>query len=183
MRNTVLEKTGHLSNETIILLKNGKLAADETMEALMHIGECRICADFFADCYAEDELLDVFPDFSERIIREASRPGRRVETAGIGGRRADRRDPAARMREFYLYATKVALAMCLSLAMLFAGPFQTVAGAVETADFGEAGQIGISKVDAFNEQVWSLTDKLTDMGVFELDIDKLEGKKHDQKEK
>ncbi len=163
MNKPIIEISGHLSDETILLLKSGKLSYDDNLRALEHLGQCPVCSDFLAQCFEEQELLAVDPDFSDRIMREAVRAGKEAAAPR----------PEKPMRVFYSYALRVAAAVCLTLLMLSAGPFQMAVDAIESNDSTIVGEISIAKVDAFTESVWTITDKIV----------KLEVYKNDQEEK
>ncbi len=62
----------HLSDQMIEMLKNGRLSAEEKQRALLHIGECDLCAQSFAESFAERDLIPLPPQFAEGVERKMS---------------------------------------------------------------------------------------------------------------
>ena len=62
----------HLTDRTLGMLKSGRIPAEEKQSALLHIGECSLCAQRFADSFEEQELLSLPPQFAEGVDRKLS---------------------------------------------------------------------------------------------------------------
>ena len=181
MKNNQIESGTHLSSETLMKLKTGKLSLEEKLEALEHIADCNLCAELLADSFQQEDILIVPQDFQSRVIKEtnfeaqaertikdskvthkfaAANNTQHIHTTGIksSGFNGSNR----RKREFYLYAARVSLAMCITLMLMFSGTFGFMANALEA----KASQtLDLSKVNTFTENIRNVSDKIVNMEV------------------
>lgn len=101
-------KDVHISRQNMEKLKNGNMTFDEKLEALVHLGECTLCAETFIDLYQDKDLLEIPPDFSAGVYREITRKNVSQKT---------------RRNELYAYGFKVSIAACITFALMFSGTF------------------------------------------------------------
>lgn len=109
----LFDARGHLTPETLRLLRAGALGAQERLAAAEHLGACRTCAELFA-CALEEQGLERSP---LRFEQEARARFARDDA----GRRA------ARRRGGLLYRLQVLLAVCGALAFVFSGALRMAA--------------------------------------------------------
>lgn len=162
-----LESGRHLSSETLMKLKTGKLSLEEKLEALKHIADCNLCRELLADSFQQEDLLIVPQDFQSRVVRE-TQAERTIVNSRISHKAvADINAPGfsgsnRRKREFYLYAARVSLAMCLTLMLVFSGTFGFMTSALEA----KASQtLDLSKINSFTENIRNVSDKIVNMEV------------------
>lgn len=155
-------KQDHLTADRIIALKNGSLSGLEAAETLEHIGECGQCAEAFAECFAEDELLELPPGFVSSVLaaiegEKRSVPGNMRSVAGDGARtevRGKTRDRTK--RELFGYSFRVGIAACITLFLLFSG----------TIDYGlglsHSFHTDLTGVQVITENLRDLSNRLVD---------------------
>jgi hypothetical protein len=141
----------HLSEETILRLKNGSLSEDRKLAALDHIGECDFCADAYAKCLEEDGVLMVSPDFSSEIVKKISRI---KKVSNIDGKRKE-----LGKREFYFYSFKVGIAACIALLLLLTANIRYGSG----FDLHKTELINLSGVNTITESLRGISDKFVDL--------------------
>ncbi len=64
---TLFNKEGHLTDDTVKLLKLGTLKDEELIPILEHISDCQKCASVFADSFEDDELAEAPLGFEEKV--------------------------------------------------------------------------------------------------------------------
>jgi hypothetical protein len=142
-------KQNHLTADRIMALKNGSLSGLEAAETLGHIGECGQCAEAFAECFAEDELMELPVGFAASVLSVVEKEKRiTVERSRFGLK-----------RELFGYSFRVGIAACITLFLLFSG----------TIDYG----LGLSRsihtdltgVQTITENLRDLSNRLVDFGI------------------
>jgi hypothetical protein len=178
------ETSTHLSQETLAQLKSGRLTNVEMIEALEHLANCSLCAERFAESFQQQELLPVPVEFSSKVLKEMHADHIFKESRSImkTTQRLTVEKPnrakanpmtqesvmfrSNRKREFYYYAARVSLAMCMTLMLLFSGTFNFM---VNTVEAKATQTIDFSKVNAFTENIRNISDKIVDMEVYNND--------------
>lgn len=187
-----------LTEDRLRALRTGSVGTAQRLAALEHISRCRDCAERLAEGYGEDGLLRLPPQFAQGVekklsqlrvtatplslVRPAAKPwmnreeteGRkRVENAGgtrgrdVGKAGNQKRDP---QKEFRRYSCRVALAACVSLALIFSGTF-------------DAGMAAISSSRALNPDL-AVVDHITQrIGDFSQRVIYWEVKENDKEKK
>lgn len=98
----------HITQEELTRFHNNRLSEQELTTFLQHIAECTYCADQFAESF-EPVLIPAPANLKEQILTKAkqkeriSKPFRQVSAK----------------EQFFLYSTKVCVAMCGALILLF----------------------------------------------------------------
>lgn len=67
VNNGLFDKEGHLTKETLTMLKFDILGDEEMIDILVHISDCQMCAGEFADSFKEDELAEAPLGFQEKV--------------------------------------------------------------------------------------------------------------------
>lgn len=96
---TLFNKEGHLTDDTVKLLKRGTLKDEELISILEHISDCQKCASVFADSFEDDELAEAPLGFEEKVQIEI-----KIRKSNI---------------HFSLYCVRVAVAASIALIMVF----------------------------------------------------------------
>ena len=142
-----------------------------------------MCAELLADSFQQEDLLFVPQDFQSRILKETNRETaaerivkdlkishkfaaanntQSLNAAGIKAPGYKKSNGSSRRREFYLYAARVSLAMCITLMLMFSGTFGFMTNALEA----KASQtLDLSKVNTFTENIRNVSDKIVNMEV------------------
>jgi hypothetical protein len=139
-----MNRNEHLAPEQIDDLSAGRLASDEVIDMLAHIGECVQCADALAERYEENELLYLPPEFSRRVMK------------AIGSDRISHTGKKNGIRELYAYSFRVGIAACIALMLLFSGTlnYGVFLGQSIHGDF--------AAVDRITENLRGFSDRLID---------------------
>lgn len=132
-RNQMYRNDGHLTDEMLQKMAAGAGKTGEKIQALDHIGGCELCAQRFAACLEQTELLTLPPQFVAGVDKKLSEVRITATPLSIG--RSEVRDSGSpfpepvkgkdKQKEFRRYSCRVAIAACLALLLLFSGTFAT----------------------------------------------------------
>ena len=142
---------GHLTPDRMKDLKGGMLSGKDEISALEHIGECEQCADAFAGCYGEPDLLELSPGFKSDVFSTINREKRKeIEEKGkaVDGK-----------RELFRYSFRVSIAACITLLLLFTGTINF------GINFSRSINADLPEVNVITENLKGFSDKLIDFEV------------------
>lgn len=137
----LFDEEGHLSVETILSLKEGKLSDDNLITVLDHIAECGECASVLSDSYDETELVEVPEGFEESIALNIK--------------------PKVNSKFSYrLYCVKVISAASIAILILFSNGLNSIAGgsgtdSIKAPDYNKTKTI-CSQLNSFAEKIINL---------------------------
>lgn len=141
----------HMTTERMKALKDGLLSREDAISALTHIGECKQCADTFAGCYGEQELLELTAEFKSAVFSAIEKEKRTVIK--------DRVKAADRKRELFRYSFRVSVAACITLLLLFTGTMNY------GIHFSRSIGTGLPEVNEITENLRGFSNKLIDFEV------------------
>lgn len=98
----------HITKEELTKFHNNELSDQKLAAFLQHITECTYCADQFAESF-EPVLISAPVNLKEQILT-AKRPFKQLSAK----------------KQFFLYSTKVCVAMCGALILLFTISFSSI---------------------------------------------------------
>ncbi|QOX63566.1 hypothetical protein FRZ06_09480 [Anoxybacterium hadale] len=140
-----MNRNEHLAPERIDDLRAGRLASDEVIEMLTHIGECVHCAEALGERYKENELLRLPPEFSRKVM----------ETLGIE-RVSHSIGKKNGICELYAYSFRVGIAACIALMLLFSGTLNY------GVSLGQSIHGDFKAVERITENLRGFSDRLID---------------------
>ncbi|MDO8686411.1 MAG: hypothetical protein Q7J78_07065 [Clostridiales bacterium] len=146
----ILDESRHLSKLDLEALKADKLLKSELIRITTHTANCKNCAKALADSFNADELSGVPSGFMEKIVRRLHR---------------NRNN-----RQFVFYTTRVTIAVCAALAIVFSGTLNFITNMndrilnIKPPD--------LSLVSTINTSLQDFSQKLLDMEVFQNEKEK-----------
>lgn len=140
---SIFDEKGHLTFEAIHALKTGTLSEIELLQALKHIGECKLCGVRYADSFGKNELEEIPSGFAEEVLS-------RISTV------KDSR------KQYILYSLRVTVAVCASLAIIFSGALNFMTKMDYTAIVKSP---DLRFVNAINTSLRDVSQKILDMEV------------------
>ncbi|MFV3013377.1 hypothetical protein ACLD43_16125 [Clostridium botulinum] len=149
MRPTLFNKEGHLTDDTVKLLKLGTLKDEELISILEHISDCQKCASVFADSFQDDELVEAPLGFEEKVQIEI----KNKKKSNIG---------------FSLYCVRVAVAASIALIMVFSNGLSFIAN----TKTNYVKPLDLSFINSFNSELNTFFEKIIKMEVFNNDKEK-----------
>jgi len=105
---SLFDCNGHLSDYAIIMLTSGGLNIKSRIEVLEHIGCCDECANKITQGFDERQLTAVPNDFSQNIYSHINKS-----------------ETKRQRKNFVLYCTRLAAAICLTLICIYTGIFSS----------------------------------------------------------
>lgn len=141
VKNTLFNKEGHLTKETLDALKLDILNNGELLSILDHISDCEKCAGAFADNFNDNELAEAPLGFEETVQIKI-------------------KDKRKNNLNFYYF--KVATAVCLALLMVFSNGLNFLAN--EKA--GHIKPIDLNILDSVNSNLNNFSEKIIKLEVF-----------------
>lgn len=142
---SIFDKHGHLSQSALQALKTGTLSEDELQQAAAHLADCESCANAFAGCFDTDELAEVPSGFADEVESKLYRK---------------KKDNI----QFIFYSIRVAAAACITLAIVFSGALNFIAGMDNKA--AEIKPPDLNFVYSINTGLQDFSQKLLNMEVF-----------------
>lgn len=146
MNNTLFNKEGHLTEETLRALKFDILHDEDLISVLEHICDCQKCAGAFADSFKDDELAETPLGFQEKVQIKLN--GKKQTNI-----------------HFNFYCVKVAIAASIALMMVFSNGLNflvdTATNCVKPPD--------LSIVSSVNADLNNFSQKIIKLEVFNND--------------
>ncbi|KEJ01500.1 hypothetical protein N494_11210 [Clostridium botulinum A2B7 92] len=149
MKPTLFNKEGHLTDDTVKLLKLGTLKDEELISILEHISDCQKCASVFADSFEDNELAEAPLGFEEKVQIEI----KNKKKSNI---------------RFSLYCARVAVAASIALIMVFSNGLSFIAN----TKTNYVKPLDLSFINSFNSELNTFSEKIIKMGVFNNDKEK-----------
>lgn len=109
----MIENRTHITEEELKQFHNNHLSIEETTELLQHIAQCTYCAEQFAESF-ETQTIHAPANLKEDILLKAERKTQFQKPM----------QKISAQKQFFLYSTKVCVAMCGALVLLFTISFQ-----------------------------------------------------------
>lgn len=149
VNNRLFDKEGHLTKETLTMLKFDILGEEEMIDILEHISDCQMCAGEFADSFKEDELAEAPLGFQEKVqIKIKSKRQSKIQ--------------------FRFYCVKVAVAASVALILVFSNGLNSL---VNTAT-NHVKPLDSGIVDSVNVNLNNFSEKIIKLEVFNNDQEK-----------
>ena len=149
VNNGLFDKEGHLTEETLTMLKFDILGDEEMIVILEHISDCQMCAGEFADSFKEDELAEAPLGFQEKVqIKIKSKRQSKIQ--------------------FRFYCVKVAVAASVALVLVFSNGLNSL---VNTAT-NHVRPLDSRIVDSVNVNLNNFSEKIIKLEVFNNDQEK-----------
>jgi len=146
---TLFNKEGHLTEETLQVLKFDILQDEELIFVLEHISECQKCAGEFADNFKEHELAEAPLGFQEKVqIKIKSKKQSKMQ--------------------FSFYCVKVAVAASIALMVVFSNGLSSLAN----SKIGYVKPLDLSVVNSINANLNNFSEKIINLEVFNNDKEK-----------
>ena len=143
---TLFNKEGHLTEDTVKLLKLGTLRDEELILILEHIGDCQECASVFADSFEEEELAQAPLGFEEKVqIKIKNKKKSNIH--------------------FNLYCARVVVAASIALIMVFSNGLSFIAN----TKTNYVKPLDLSFINSFNSDLNTFSEKIIKMEVFDND--------------
>ncbi|PIH00816.1 hypothetical protein [Clostridium combesii] len=149
MKPTLFNKEGHLTDDTVKLLKRGILKDEELISILEHISDCQKCASVFADSFEDDELAEAPLGFEEKVQIEI----KNKKKSNI---------------HFSLYCVRVAVVASIALIMVFSNGLSFIAN----TKTNYVKPLDLSFINSFNSELNTFSEKIIKMEVFNNDKEK-----------
>lgn len=143
---TLFNKEGHLTEDTVKLLKLGTLKDEELISILEHISDCQECASVFADSFEDDELAEAPLGFEEKVQIKI-------------------KNKKESNTHFNLYCARVAIAASIALIMVFSNGLSFIAN----TKTNHVKPLDLSFINSFNSNLNTLSEKIIKMEVFNND--------------
>jgi hypothetical protein len=142
---TLFKENGHLTKKSLNGLKESSLSTDELILISEHISHCEDCAGALADCFMENELLDVPSGFEQEILcKIKSRKEKKTQ--------------------FVFYSLRVAMAASIALIFVFSNQLNFIAN--KKTNTLNVNPISLSTVNTINDSLNDFSQKLINMEVF-----------------
>lgn len=123
-----IEETHHISEESWLLLEDGRACQEEFMQILEHTCKCTYCADRMAAVMSHERMSILPPSYLSDQIRE--------RTKQMDVRTAAAIKHTSRELQLILYSLKVGAAVAVSLFLLAITSGLQQAGYVQEAGYG-----------------------------------------------
>ena len=140
----------HLTPDRINALKNGILSETEAALTLEHIGECERCAAAFAECYSDEELLELPAGFKRSVFSAIEQEKRTSVSVHSNNHNK---------RELFRYSFRVSVAACITLFLLFSGTIDY------GINFSRSIHTDLTGFHVITENLKGISDKLVDFEV------------------
>jgi len=149
VKGTLFDKEGHLTEETLKVLKFDILQDEELIFVLEHISDCQKCAGTFADSFKDDELAEAPLGFQEKVqIKIKSKKQSNIQ--------------------FSFYCVKVAVAASIALMVVFSNGLNSLANS--KMDYVKP--LDLSVVNSINANLNNFSEKIINLEVFNNDKEK-----------
>lgn len=149
MNGTLFDKEGHLTEETLNILKFDILQNEELIFVLEHISNCQKCAGAFADNFKDDELAEAPLGFQEKVqIKTKSKKESKIQ--------------------FSFYCVKVAVAASIALMVVFSNGLNSLVN----SKIGYVKPLDLSVVNSINANLNNFSEKIINLEVFNNDKEK-----------
>lgn len=149
--NSLFNREGHLTEDTIMALKFGTLSDEEMISILDHISDCNMCAGVFADSFKEDEFAKAPLGFEEKVqIKIKSKKQSNME--------------------FNFYCIKVVVAASIALMMIFSNGLNFLVNTQEKSNYIKPPDLSI--VNLINSKLNDFSEKIIKLEVFDNDKEK-----------
>ncbi|EJO5347276.1 hypothetical protein NRP93_001353 [Clostridium botulinum] len=146
MKTTLFNKEGHLTEDTIKLIKLGTLKDEELICILEHISDCKECASVFADSFQDDELAQAPLGFEEKVqIKIKNKKKSKFH--------------------FGFYCVRVSAAASIALIMVFSNGLSSIAN----TKTNYVKPLDLSFINSFNSELNTFSEKIIKMEVFNSD--------------
>ena len=143
VKNTLFNKEGHLTKETLDLLKLDILSNSELSSVLEHICNCEKCAGAFANNFNDNELAEAPLGFEETVDLKI-------------------KDKKQNTTRFNFYCFKVATAVCIALLMVFSNGLSFIAN----TKTNYIKPIDLSILNTVNSSLNNFSEKIIKLEVF-----------------
>lgn len=149
VNNTLFNKEGHLTEETLEALKFDILKDEELISVLEHISDCQKCAGAFADSFTDDEIAEAPLGFQEKI--QIKIKGKKQSNI-----------------QFSFYCVKVAVAASIALMIVFSNGLNSLAN----AKTNYVKPLNLSIANSVNANLNTFSEKIINLEVFNNDKEK-----------
>lgn len=109
----MIETKTHITKKELEQFHKNQLTIEETSKLLNHVAQCTYCADQFAESF-ESQTIHAPANLKEEILLKAERKKQLQKPL----------EKISAKKQFFLYSTKVCVAMCGALILLFTISFQ-----------------------------------------------------------
>lgn len=145
MSNALFNEKDHLTKISLKAIKDGSLNDNELSLVLEHICYCEICAEAFANCFNDDELIDAPLGFEEEIQFKIKKK-KEKDT------------------QFLFYSLRVAIATSIALMIVFSNTLNFVANTQIKASYIAPPNLSI--VNSINTELNNFSQKIIHTEVF-----------------
>lgn len=142
MNETLFDKNGHLTEESIKCIKDGSLKNEEIIMALEHTSQCEKCSGYLADGFNDNELVKIPSGFCEEVQNKIKKK---------------------KSNEFIFYSVRVSIAACIALAIVFSNALNFIVNTKKVANITSP---NLSIVNSINTNINNFSQKIIDMEGF-----------------
>jgi hypothetical protein len=145
VKSTLLKENGHLSETSLMGLKEGSLSDDELVLISEHISACTSCADALADSFNDNELVDAPLGFEQEVLFKIKKN-------------------KEKNTQFIFYSLRVAMAASISLIFVFSNALSFMAN-TKSAPLN-VNPMSLSTVNTINKSLNNFSQQIIHMEVF-----------------